>query len=473
MRGVKIPARNQSTLISWTLKRIKAPSRVRLFLKPSPDYPASIPCVNPGDRVLAGQKIAGAGQGAFPIFSSVSGKVVQRADFQHPWLGSRPALEIAGDDRHETAPGIGHERPRWPELDPGALADILFESGVMELDQSGLSLSGSLERARRHKIHTVVVNGCESQPYVTTDHALLMSHSLEVVKGAEILRKILGAEKIIVTLQSDALEVAELVKSKIFFLKWAHAEVRVLPARHPQEMVLPLAQELWNKDFSPQVRERIRIGTGDGTFALQSVLHEFGASVHNAGTAHAVYEAVALQKPFYERPATVGGECVIEPRNLWLPLGISAEDAIKACRGLMREPKAVLFGGPMLGKALPSLDMPVTAGVRAVLALSKESVSVPPAEACIHCGRCVEACPVDISPAMITLAAENGLYEETRDWGVDYCIDCGNCTYVCPAKRPMQDLIGLARLGLMAREQDVAAVPEQTGEGVYEEAQKE
>ena len=158
-------------------------------------------------------------------------------------------------------------------------------------------------------------------------------------------------------------------------------------------------------------------------------------------TAYAVYEAVVMQKPLYERVVTVGGECLVESRNLWLRIGTSLRDSIKACRGLLREPRKVLMGGPMSGEAQSSLEVPVLKGTKAVLALPKEVARPEEVAPCIRCGRCVDACPVEISPALITLAAEADDFEMARGYGVDFCIECGNCSYVCPSKRPMLELL--------------------------------
>ncbi|MDD5225715.1 MAG: SLBB domain-containing protein, partial [Candidatus Omnitrophica bacterium] len=162
-------------------------------------------------------------------------------------------------------------------------------------------------------------------------------------------------------------------------------------------------------------------------------------------TAFAVYEAVAQQKPFYERVVTVGGECVVEPRSLWLPIGISFHDAIHACKGVMREPQKVLMGGPMAGTAQRTTEIPVMAGTNAILALPKEIAKEESEAPCIRCNLCVDHCPVSLSPAMITLASEQKEFSVAEEWNVMECIECGNCAYVCPSKRPMLELIRFAR----------------------------
>jgi electron transport complex protein RnfC len=216
----------------------------------------------------------------------------------------------------------------------------------------------------------------------------------------------------------------ELIKSKIYFLKWEDAEVRTVPALYPQ---------------------------GPESTLLQAwFLGEEGkAVVFPASTAFAVYEAVAQRKPFYERVVTVSGECVVEPRSLWLPIGISFHDAFHACKGVMREPRKILMGGPMAGEAQTTTEVPVMAGTNAILALPgeivREEAEAPTGEPCIRCNLCVDHCPVFLSPAMITLAAEQKEFAVAKEWNVGECIECGNCTYVCPSQRPMLKLIRSAR----------------------------
>jgi electron transport complex protein RnfC len=183
------------------------------------------------------------------------------------------------------------------------------------------------------------------------------------------------------------------------------------------------------------------------------LLKAFGESavVWDVSTAYAVYEAVYLQKPFFERVVTVAGECVVEPRNLWLPFGFLFQDAIQACKGFLRDPRKVLAGGPMAGAAQETLAVPVTAGTNAILALPPEVAREANEQPCIRCNRCVDTCPVLISPALITISAEHAEFETAERWGAGDCIECGVCSYVCPSGRPMAALIRLAKEKIRSR----------------------
>jgi Na+-translocating ferredoxin:NAD+ oxidoreductase subunit C len=404
MNLLELNGKKDAALVSWSLKRLAAPERVRILL---PEGARA--SVKPGEHVLAGTRIAEPQHDrAAAAFASISGTVTEIGLFSNPSGGRTRGIEILSDGKDEREPCIGKERP-GNFTDRDQLLEIFQSQGLVDMGGSLEPLHAKLRGAK-----TLIIDAAEAEPYVTADHSLIMSHPLEILKGAEFIRIAAGAEKIILATQTDKMEPAELLKSKIYFLHWDHCEVRVLPARYPAQGILEK-----------------RLGT------------DRSITVHLA-SAFAAYEAVALCKPLYERAVSVAGECIFEPRNVWARIGTDAGVLIKACRGFLREPRKVVMGGPMRGYAQTRLDIPITAGVPAVIALPKE-VAVPDDVApCIRCGRCIEACPMDISPVLISLAAEQHLFDLAHDYGADRCIDCGNCSYVCPSKRPMTELVRYA-----------------------------
>ncbi len=424
--GIFLEPKKEATQSFWTIRRPLPPEKVLIpFFEQS-----HISSVTIGSRVRVGQPVAEPKNSqAVALHASVSGEVTNIARFRHPSQGECQAIEITSDGRDEKLPDIGRERARWEDLSEESLLNLFQECGLVDLSPAMEALHFKIKESRRAKIHTLILNACESEPYVSSRFALIMSHPLEVLKGAEILRRLFHAEKFVITIEDSKREAAEFLKSKIYFLKWKQAEVRMVPSLYPQDADIPLLQEVLSLDAMDLIRGK-----------------ESGARIVHAATAFAVYEAVLLQKPLYERVVTVAGECVVEPKNLWTRLGTSFGDLFKACRGLLREPRKVVMNGPMMGLAQPDLLAPVIAGTQAVLALPKEVAIPEKVEACTRCQRCLEACPVEVSPAMITLAAERKLFEMAREWGADACIGCGNCAYVCPSKRPMVELIQQSRL---------------------------
>lgn len=416
-RGLRLESKKEN-LIEWTIRRTPPPARVIISLSQCQGA-SPIPCVKVGTKVRVGEKIAEPSSlDSVALHASLSGEVKAIGRFSHPLLEEAQAIEILSDGHDEKLPSIGHERADWQRLSPEVLQDIFQESGLLDFGIETRALHTKAREAECAKIETLILNGLESEPYVTSLYALLMSHPIEILKGADLMAKAAGAKRILMVVGDDKLEAAELLKSKIFFHKWNQFEVEILPTLFPQ---------------------------GDERLLLQRMSarrkEEWKGSVFHMATAFATHEAVVLQKPFYERAVTVAGECVIEPKNLWLRLGTSFQEAIKVCRGLLRDPEKVLMGGPMKGIAQLNLETPTVKATQAILALPREVVQEEDVQPCIRCGRCIEVCPVDISPAMITLAAEQNLFEVVRDYGGEHCIECGNCAYICPSHRPMLELI--------------------------------
>lgn len=414
MKLLKLEGKKDAFFLVWTIHRPAVPpAKVSVALKQAYGFEAE-PCVEAGDKVLMGQKIAEPGHiYNVAAHSPVSGKVSRIHNTHHPVFGKSRAIEIISDGLDEKVSGYGAERS-WEKTDPRELPEIFREAGLVDMNLKMKALHAKLGA----KAHTLVLNACESEPYLSSNYSLTMSHPLEVLKGAEILRRAAGAEKILFVTEQDKREAAELIKSKIYFLKWNHADAMMLPSGYPDDEAL-LTRRM-----------------GGGPYAI-----------FDLAAAFAVYEAVALGKPLLERVVTVSGECVMEPKNVWARIGAEFSAVVKTCKGFMREPRKLIMGGPMGGRAQTRLDVPVVAGTQGILALPNEVAKPEDPEPCIRCGRCLEVCPSDLSPAMITLAAENDLLELAGRYNANDCVECGNCSFVCPSKRPMTELMRYANSG--------------------------
>ena len=406
--GLKLEPKKEATLTPWTAAKPSLPVRVRIPLV-GPDGSEVEPVVRPGERVLTGQKIA-----AF-VHASLSGTVSEIKRFPHPLFGEARAVEIISDGRDERVAGTGTERHGWESLAPLEIVRILRESGVLDL---GADITPPAS------IDTVVINGCESEPYLTSDHSLMMSHPVEILKGGEILRRALGAKDLVVALEDNKEEVSELLKSKVFFHTWTQAQIELFPTRYPQGDPRVLVRSLFERAQKPGRTPR-----------------ETSLRIVGIPETYAAFEAVVMQKPFYERIVTISGECVVKPGNFWVRVGTLANEAVKFARGFLRPPGRTVHGGPMQGTALESLDVPLLKETPGLLGIPHELVKSGSVDPCIRCGRCVEVCPVSISPVTITLAAEKGLWDVAEEEGAHLCIECGNCAYVCPSRRPMVELI--------------------------------
>jgi len=430
--GVCLDGKKDATLLDWTIRRPAPPTKVLIPLHQSTG-PAPQPCVHVGSLVRAGEMIAEPRTPqSVALHASLSGKVSAMGVFSHPILGEDEGIEITSDGLDEKVPGVGVERTGWQHLDKDSLLSIFRQSGLVDLDSSMQAVHEKIRGLHSQKAKTLVINACESEPYLTANYVLMMTHTVEILRGVQILQKAADAQRTVIAIEENKLQAAELLRSKIFFLKDVSIEVKVFPTRYPQGAEEILEQEFADKRTSRERDEKSR-----------EIL------VLDVATAFAVYEAVVFQKPLYERALTVGGECVVEARNLWGRIGTSFEDLLRNCRGLLREPGALVMGGPMKGFAQSSPDVSILKGTQAILALPKETVPSDVSEPCIRCGDCLEACPMEISPAMITLASEHGLWDAAADYGISRCIECGLCSYVCPSKRPMQELIRRAKTELV------------------------
>lgn len=416
--GILLKSKKESSLLSCKIRRPFPPAKVRI---PYDDFsgPPAVPCVALGARVKVGETIAlPSGGESLAIHSSVAGEVTGLGFFPHPLKGIASGVEITSDSRDSRLAEIGVERKGWEIFSAEDYLNLFRDAGLTDFKRENMPLHVKILKHRG--IRTMVINACESDPYVSAAQALMMAHPLELLKGAEILRRAAEAERVMIATETDKMESAEILKSKIYFLKWKNFEVRIFPPLFPQDEPSLLIEQFRSKETEDSI------------------------AVFEPAAAFAAYEAVALQKPFYERVVTVGGECIVEPQNVWARIGADFEFLIKSARGLLRRPEKIIMGGAMRGMAQEHLAVPVIASTSAVLGLPPEIAKPGRVEPCIRCGECVAHCPVEISPVMITLAAERDLFETARDYGVERCIECGNCSYVCPSKRPMLELLRYA-----------------------------
>ncbi len=411
--GIRLPDFKYRSLSSTQI-HLPQPARfVTILLKQSQGL-LPTPCLQEGDAVLAGTKIADALDWySVPIHSSVSGKIAKiTAD----------RILIESDEADKLEPCI-QPRTEIPNS-PDELREIIREAGVIDLGGGGIPTHARLAEAGAKNVETLVIDGCESEPFLTADHLLMLNHAVEILKGVELLRLASGAQRAVIAVEQNKLEALEILNSKNYNLKLEHIKTAAFPSRYPQGSERALAETFLGRSLR----------RGETPLAA-------GVLVENVATAFAVYEAVYLNKPLYERVITVSGSCVFEPKNLWARNGTQAADLIRACKGFMREPSRVIFGGPMTGKAISGLSEPVTKRVRGILAFSSELETFGEEQPCTRCGFCVEACPEQLVPEAIVRAVRRENPDLAKEYDMDSCTECGACAYICPSKIPMVDII--------------------------------
>lgn len=408
-KGIRLPYFSYRSLLTAQIKRSVLPKVVRISLAQY-DGSCATPCVKESESVFQGTKIA---EGIVPIHSSVSGNVIKV---------SRDLIHIASDEKNQADPFI-QSRQKIP-IDSEELAAIIREAGIVGLGGDGYPTFLKMLEAKHRQVHTLIINGCESEPFLTTDYILMTNHPVEVLKGIELLRLASGAERAVIATQRNKMETLEILNSRNYNLKFDRIQTISLPAVYPQDNERVLVSAVLGR----------KLGKNEKPMSS-------GAVVENIATAFAVYEAVFLGKPLFERVITIEGACVTEPKNLWAPIGISIQDLLRSCKGLLRDPGRLVLGGSMTGESVSSMDAVVTKKVQAVLALPVELTTLEKEEPCSRCGLCVEACPESLVPETLVKAIRKRNRALAEEFEIYNCNECGNCSYICPSNIPMVELI--------------------------------
>lgn len=379
--------------------------------------------VKVGDNVFTGQRIAGvAGNVSALIHSSISGKVVSLEDWPHPVLGRCKAIVIESDAKDTQSPS--HQVTRSPEevnrLTPEQVRNIVFEAGIVGM--GGASFPTHIKLNPPKAAETLVINGAECEPYLTSDYRLMVEKTKEILQGISVVEKCLGVKKIIIAIEDNKPEAIERVKGQ-------GLSVKVLKSAYPQGGEKQLIKNTLGKEV-PQGK----------------LPFDIGVVVHNVGTVYAIYEAIYLGKPLYERVVTVTGSCLTNPKNLLVRFGTPLKELIAYCGPLKEEPEKIIIGGPMMGVAQYTTDVPVIKSTTGVILLNKKEARFQEEEFCIRCGACVRSCPAGLMPCLINLASEKEMWTQAKAYNCLDCIECGLCNYVCPANRMLTQSIKRAKL---------------------------
>lgn len=408
------------------IKSIAAGSVLVYPLSQSIGAPAKA-VVSVGDRVLKGQLIAEAG--AFisaPIYSSVSG-VVKKIEKRLVTNGSMvESIVIENDNSDEAVSGFGEPR-NVERLTQDEIIDIIKESGIVGLGGAGFPTSVKLAPKNPLDIDTLIINGAECEPYLTSDYRLMLEKSDEIIKGIKAVLKLLPNAKAVIGIENNKDDAIKILEDKV------SAEEKI--------SVQPL------KTKYPQGGERQLIFAVTGRKLNSKILPaDKGCIVINTASCYAIYEAVYLSMPLIHRVMTITGEAVNSPCNVDVPLGMSHSEVLEACGGAQDDVVKFISGGPMMGMAMSTLDIPVVKTSSSILAFSKDDVAMLPQSACIHCGKCVAACPEILVPQMMCKSIKTNDYERFADLGGMECMECGSCTFVCPAKIPLTQMFKLGKV---------------------------
>lgn len=420
------PPEYKSPTEDKTIEIMPPPEKVSIPLLQHFGSPAK-PLVKKGEEVLLGQKI-GESTSLFSanVHSSVSGKILSVDGVHHPLGKPVPAVTITNDGEDRPAPDMqGHGDPF--SLAPETICQIVREAGIVGLGGAAFPTSVKLSPPKDKPIDTVIINGCECEPVLTADYRIMLEHTGDILKGAELIRKATGAERTIIGIEDNKMDA---MRAFLDVRNDSSVEIVLLKTKYPQGAEKNLIYALLSRE----------VPRGGLPF-------DVGVVVQNVGTAKAIWDAVSLGKSLYERVLTVAGGGVREPKNVLVRIGTIFQDILDFCGGVDDSTNLLIMGGPMMGLSQWSLEVPVVKGTSGILAWTAGS---PPTEhSCIRCSRCVDHCPMRLVPTQLMKYVKYEFLPEAEDWGILDCVECGSCQYICPAAIPLLHWIRLGKNQVM------------------------
>ena len=434
------PAENKLSA-NQPIEALAIPAQVIIPLGQHIGAPAQA-IVKKGDEVKVGTLIGeAAGFVSANIHSSVSGKVAKIDQAPDASGNKRLAIYItvAGDEWEET---IDRSTTLNKEitLDAKALVEKIKQAGIVGLGGATFPTHVKLMPPPNTKPEVIIINAVECEPYLTSDHQLMLEKAEEIIVGVRILMQAVGINKAIIGIENnkpDAIKRMQEVAAP-----YSEISIEALKVQYPQGGEKQLIDAC------------IRRQVASGALPIST-----GAIVQNVGTAFAIYEAVQKNKPLFERVVTITGKSVAKPCNLLVRVGTPITDLIEKAGGLPEDTGKVISGGPMMGKAMPTLESSVNKGCSGILVMQDIEARRGEMVDCIRCAKCVNVCPMGLNPTTLMRLSELNMLEEAEEERIKDCIECGSCSYTCPSKRTLLDYIrlGKGRVGAMIRTRNAAA----------------
>ena len=423
LKGIHVPHRKNTADMSAV--RMPAPKTVTLLTAMHIGKPAK-PVVKAGDQVFVGTLVAE--QDGFissSVYSSVSGTVKSVADALLSNGKTAPAITIESDG--EMTPDESIAVPQVNSKED--FIEAVKKSGIVGLGGAGFPTY--VKFATDKKIDTLVINGAECEPYITSDSVTMVDRADDILLAIETADKYFNFDKIVIGIEKN--KASAIAKMKELSAKNSKIQVKVLPAIYPQGGEKVLVYH-----------------TVGRTIAVGQLPADVGCIVCNSSTMANIGRYLQTGMPLVEKTVTVDGGAVKEPKNVIVAIGTPIGEVFDFCGGFNGEPEKVIYGGPMMGVAVPDLTVPVLKQTNALIAFNKKETKTAKTTACIKCGKCTNHCPFGINPAAIAKAYKDKDTEMLEKLGADICMLCGCCAFICPAKRPLVETNSLAKNMLMA-----------------------
>ncbi len=435
------------------IRRASPPDKVVLPLAQHIGAPCES-LVKKGDLVKKGEKIADSSSFvSSPIHASISGKVASIEKMPHPVGGGITAIVIKREDGkkegqisdEENGGGEVREREnKEPEISSLKAEDILRkirEGGIVGLGGAAFPTHVKLSPPKDKPIDTIILNGCECEPYLTSDHRIMLERTEDCIYGLKIIMKAVDARSGYVAIEKNKPQAIALFRDKL--KDEDGVGVISLKTKYPQGGEKMLIKAVLNREV-PWV-------TSNGGALRPGLPMDVGVIVSNVGTAVAITEAIKWGKPLLERVVTVTGSAVKNPSNLLVPLGTPFSHIIDECGGFKEDVGKIIMGGPMMGISQYTLDIPVVKGTSGILVLTRAEALFKEEKACIKCARCIDHCPMGLLPTTLVRLVKGERWDSLKEYNISECIECGCCSYVCPSKIPLVHFIKLGKLQIQKK----------------------
>jgi Na+-translocating ferredoxin:NAD+ oxidoreductase subunit C len=416
----KLSARNP-------IRELPLPRSVTIILSQHLGAPAKV-VINRGDTVKTGQIIAqGEGFISSNIHSSVSGKVIKIEDMPDTSGYRRQAvfIEVEGDEWDKN---INRDSALEKDirLDEAGILDKITAAGIVGLGGATFPAHVKLTLPRGKKVDNLIINGVECEPYLTSDHALMLEKGEEILVGIELLKKVLHVNRVFIGIENNKPDAVEHMSHLASYLDGV--TVCPLKVKYPQGSEKQLIRALTGREVPA------------GGLPV-----DVGSVAFNVGTVFAVYEAVQKNKPLIDRIVTVTGKNLKQTANFRTRIGTSVSALVEAVGGIPEQTGKIISGGPMMGKALADTEIPVVKGTSGIVVLPGEESLRKFVQPCIRCAKCVTVCPMGLEPYLLMPLSQQQQLERLEYEHIMDCIECGCCSYTCPAGRPLLDFIRLGK----------------------------